>query len=212
MLWILHCSEHDADQVPALVSQIRRISSCPLIVIGDGVEPPPCDAISLGEPRRKGLEFGGEWNWRWINILVQTGEPWGVKIDPDSWVYRMPSRPPAGYAGAYHQGVKGHFLIGGACALTREGAIAVLPYLRDRQYTQPQYGYQRYARYRKEGEPLSVQMVAHCDLILMDACQRAGVPVSEWSEVKATHREYVGEGEWAIAHPVKREETTLERR
>lgn len=200
-LYVIHAYKHDVDRLPALAQQINRVCDSNLLCIGDGIELSGLDAYCINGSRLKRAELGGEWNARWIKCFLESGAPYVVKLDPDSWVNWQPEQPPAGYSGTFWSGSKGRFILGGACALWRDAASRLFDDLLHPRYRGERYRYRRFTRYRKHGEQVDVAMIAHCDLILAEAALRSGVVLSEWNQVKATFREPIlSPDKYAIIH------------
>jgi hypothetical protein len=206
---VLHVYDEFAE-AERLIRQIKTLY--PLIetmVIVDGTKPPQSfsdlwlwdrHTYLFKAKRLKTVQHGGEWTHRYLQFFLHmTSVSYCIKLDPDSWLWRpihhIPKADlfgeilPCNYRGQPH-------VRGGAIGFSRDGAAKLIPYLLHKEYKSDAFAYTR---------PRNQEVVSLQDAIVGDAAQKAGIPLTDWSEVRIAWGEPVVAPylKYAITHPYR---------
>ncbi len=201
--------------VKRLIGQLCHLyPDAELVCVADGRPeawfPEYCDRLGvrlvIGE-RLKLAEHGGHWAQRLFQMALEhSTSPHIIRTEGDCYHWRsFNNYPRSDVAGTLSRRYDVTFARGGCCYFKRDALVRLLDsreLLQSRYRHNPIYRYTRYNKWRYDDEVRDDTPIALADLIIGDACKRAGLSLSAWGEVDIQVKDGMKPGEgFAATHP-----------
>jgi hypothetical protein len=201
--FIIHI-HRDEDYARSLVSELRdHYPISDILAIADGRvqdEELPLflrqNRVDFVEgDRLKLMAMGGRWVERWLQLaLTYTEAERFILLDADTQITKAFNQiPQADWFGCtipdpsfYRTPV----CLGGCMGVSRAYAERILAskLLQCIWWQHPPYGYQRYGKFRFEGEAASDEMILCSDRVMADLAYRLATKLTPWSDICLTFR------------------------
>ena len=190
-----------------LLPQIKKHFDKKIVVIGDGVKLDNCckkettwfECERIKTEGKKGL-----WTKRYLEYYLQeSDDPFVVKLDPDTCVWRSFTIPDGDICGNIGHKYKHPYVKGGCIAIKREAATKMLEskLLEDECYAS--FNYERYGKHKWLHETRSSELLALQDWIVGDIAYRLNLKLQEWDEIKILGNDNIKPvpENFAVTHP-----------